>query len=293
MKKQNGWLMGIVALAVLCLYYMVESSMTSEALEPKNFGSGVLNIAHRGASGYAPEHTMIAYQIAGEMEADFLEIDVHMTSDDVLVAMHDEDVARTTDGEGFIQEMKHAEIDKLDAGSWFNQAYPDQADKRYEQVRVPKLTDIFDHFGTSTKYYIEIKNAASADLLLQTLEDYQLIEKNAVIIQSFDSAVLQKIYEQYPSLPLIQLLGKNKMLFANYKKIRKYAVGVGLPYQKLNQRLIRHLHRNGLLVHTYTVNDEADMKRLIEWGIDGIFTDYPDRLYDIKENRLNVFHSIN
>ncbi|UOQ84092.1 glycerophosphodiester phosphodiesterase family protein [Gracilibacillus salinarum] len=293
MKKQNGWLMGILALAVLCLHYMFESNMTSEALEPQKVGSDVLNIAHRGASGYAPEHTMIAYQIADEMEADFLEIDVHMTSDGELVAMHDDDIARTTDGEGFIQEMTYEEINKLDAGSWFNEAYPNHSDPRYQQVSVPKLTDILDYFGTSTKYYIEIKNAASAGQLLQTLEAYQLIEEEAVILQSFDSKVLQQVYEQYPTIPLIQLLGKNKMLFANYKKIRKYAVGVGLPYQKLNQRLIRHLHGNGLLVHTYTVNDEADMKRLIEWGIDGIFTDYPDRLYHIKENRMNVLRPFN
>ncbi|QGH32893.1 glycerophosphodiester phosphodiesterase [Gracilibacillus salitolerans] len=248
----------------------------------------ILNIAHRGASGYAPEHTLIAYESAQKMNADYLEIDLHMTADEELVAIHDEDVSRTTSGSGLVQDMSLAELKSLDAGSWFNIAYPKKADQYFVGIEVPTLAEILDSFGLHSNYYIEIKDPDSimTDKFLSILEDYHLIEENKVIIQSFSEETLKQIHAQYESIPLIQLLYKDETKSANYNQIRQYATGVGVPYQELDEDLIQKIHEKDLHVHTYTVNEEEEMKQLVRWGVDGIFTDYPDRLAEILLNEI-------
>lgn len=248
----------------------------------------ILNIAHRGASGYAPEHTLIAYESAQKMNTDFLEIDVHMTADGELVAMHDEDVSRTTNGSGLIKDMSLTELKNLDAGSWFNTAYPEKADEYFVGIEVPTLEEILDSFGLHSNYYIEIKDTDSkmTDKFLGILEDYHLIEENKVVIQSFSAEILKQIHAQYESIPLIQLLYQDETKSAHYNQIRQYATGVGALYQELDKELVQETHSEGLHVHTYTVNAEEDMKQVIEWGVDGVFTNYPDRLAEILMNDM-------
>ncbi|MGN8647280.1 glycerophosphodiester phosphodiesterase [Gracilibacillus sp. HCP3S3_G5_1] len=249
----------------------------------------IVNIAHRGASGYAPEHTLISYDFALKMDADYLEIDLHMTADGELVAIHDEDVSRTTNGSGLVKDMSLSELKTLDAGSWFNQAYPDKADDRFVGIDIPTLKEILDYFGLQTNYYIEIKDPdpKMIETFLAILEDYHLIKENKVIIQSFSADALQEIYSQYDTIPLIQLLSASETNSANYRQIRQYAIGVGVPYQKLNKKLIEEIHYQDLHIHTYTVNEKADMEQLIRWGVDGIFTDYPDRLVETLRDDMS------
>lgn len=89
--------------------------------------SKILNISHRGASGHAPEHTISAYQLGEEMKGDYIEIDLQMTRDGTLIALHDTTVNRTTNGEGAVRDLTIEQIKELDAGSWFNERYPDLA----------------------------------------------------------------------------------------------------------------------------------------------------------------------
>ncbi|UBH16107.1 hypothetical protein LAU40_03920 [Macrococcus armenti] len=108
----------------------------------------MLVIAHRGASGYAPEHTLISYDLALENEnVDYLEL--HLTKDNYIVSIHDDDVDRTTNGHGKIKELTIKEIKQLDAGSWF--------DKKYINEKIPTLNEILDRYGSEANYYIEIK----------------------------------------------------------------------------------------------------------------------------------------
>ena len=115
------------------------------------------NVSHRGASGYAPEHTITSYQMGEKMHGDYIEIDLQMTKDGQLIAMHDEKVDRTTDGTGSVKEYTLNEIKELDAGSWFNEKYPESAKGEYVGLQVPTLEEIFQKFGKNASYYIETK----------------------------------------------------------------------------------------------------------------------------------------
>ena len=125
--------------------------------------STVLNIGHRGASGYAPEHTIPAYDLALEQGADYIEIDLQMTADGVLVAMHDDTLDRTATAPegvpeeyctGLVIEKTLEQIKQCDVGSWFGPEYAGE--------QIPTLEEIFQRYGTSVNYYIETKNPEAA-----------------------------------------------------------------------------------------------------------------------------------
>lgn len=232
-------------------------------------------IAHRGASGHAPEHTLPAWQLAHDMGADYLELDIQMTADGRLVVFHDETIDRTTNGEG--------------------------------PLRDSMLDEVIDRFGTQTRYYIETKSAERDPTLeaelMDTLSERGLIEAGAVVIQSFSQESLREVESINPDVPLVQLVwyypesegsgtliewtgvtpGPGAITDADFETIREYAVGIGsnLNYQGdavTDEAFVKQAQANDLRVHVYTINDIPAMEQLIGWGVDGIFTDFPDRL---------------
>jgi glycerophosphoryl diester phosphodiesterase len=255
----------------------------------------VLNIGHRGASAYAPEHTFAAYDLALEQGADYIEIDLQMTADGVLVALHDKTLNRTTDApegvperycRGLVSKKTLEQIKMCDAGSWFS---PD-----YAGEQIPTLQEIFDFYedpsyeGPPVNYYIETKNPDAApgmeEELVRLLGEYGLIEPAAenwrVLIQSFSAESLMKIHELEPSLPLIQLYwaGTSKSIQRDLEAVSTYAVGIG-PYKKdVDAALVEAAHEHCLAVHPYTVNTVEEMEALIALGVDGMFTNNPDLL---------------
>ena len=247
----------------------------------------LLMIAHRGASGYAPEHTIEAYKLADEMGADYIEIDLRMTSDGVLVAMHDEKVDRTTDGKGLVNTFTIEKLRKLDAGSWFNKKYEDKAKDRYVGARIPTVEEIFEEFGNSVNYYIETRdiedNLHMEDKLMNLLDKHNLLQgdlkKGKVIIQSFSKKSLLKFDAKYPDLPLVQLLDLSstaQVYDIDLEEIKDYAIGIGLDYSYLNQEFINEVKVANLLIHSYTLNSKEDFERLKKWGINGVITNYLD-----------------
>src|SRR5690625_416729 len=254
----------------------------------------IMNIAHRGASGHSPEHTISAYEKGEAMQADYIEIDLQLTKDQQLIAMHDDTVTRTTDGKGEVQQLTLDEIIDLDAGSWFNEAYPASAEVVYEDETVPTLADVLENFGVDANYYIETKTPEKypnmVTELVAMLEEYGLIDdelpEGKVIIQSFSEQSLQEVATLAPSLPLIQLLNKDALKQLDDERIAEissYAIGVGVNYEELTDAQIEEFTANGLLIHAYTVNDEKEMRELIQRGVTGIFTNYPDRLTNLLE----------
>jgi len=134
----------------------------------------VLNIGHRGASGYAPEHTFASYDLALKLGADYLEQDLQQTKDGVLVVMHDETLDRTARGPaanctGLVRDKTLAQIKTCDVGSWFNQANPSAARPEYVGLRVPTLEEVFRRYGKRVNYYIETKSPESADHMEEAL----------------------------------------------------------------------------------------------------------------------------
>ncbi len=283
---------GLAALLMLAASVGAAPSKKSSADAP------VLNIGHRGASGYAPEHTIPAYDLALEQGADYIEIDLQMTKDGVLVAMHDDTLDRTAVAPPGVPErfctgpvIKRTldQIKMCDVGSWFNEAYPQYADPDYVGLQIPTLEEIFQRYGTSVNYYIETKNPEAApgmeEELLRLMEEYDLIEPAAenwqVLIQSFSPASLQKIHALEPSLPLIQLFSStetSQTIQAQLDLVSTYAVGIGPSKTDVDAALVEAAHAFCLDVHPYTVNETAEMQALIDLGVDGMFTNFPDRL---------------
>lgn len=267
-------------------------------------------IAHRGASGHAPEHTWAAYDKARQMGADYLELDLHMSADGEIIVIHDDSLERTTDGEGKVQEFRLEQLKALDAGSWFNEKYPDRADETYVGAKLLTLDEVIGRYGNEVRYYIETKSPerypALQRELVETLDEAGLIESGSVVIQSFSQASLQEIHGLNADIPLVQLLWYSPreegglkewndttpapadMTDADFQKIASYAIGVGpnVIYrgnEVIDQHFIEQAHNNGLIVHPYTINEPEQMRRLIGWGVDGMFTDFPDRLRAIVD----------
>ena len=276
----------------LMMVLVVSLSVSAPAAAATLSDGPVLNIGHRGASGYAPEHTIPAYDLALQQGADYIEIDLQMTADGVLVALHDKTLNRTADApegvperycRGLVSKKTLEQIKMCDVGSWFSPEYAGQ--------QIPTLEEIFQRYGTSVNYYIETKNPDAApgmeEELLRLMKEYGLIEPAAedwqVLIQSFSAESLMKIHALERSLPLIQLYwsGSSKAIQRDLEAASAYAVGIG-PYKKdVDADLVAAAHELCLAVHPYTVNETAEMKTLISLGVDGMFTNFPDRLEQV------------
>ena len=269
-------------------------------------------IAHRGASGHAPESTMAAYELAHEWNVDYLELDAQITADGEVVVFHDDAIDRTSDGEGKINDYTMEELKALDTGSWFNEANADKADADFAGAQILTLDELFERFGHNARYYIETKspqlNPGLEEALVKTLEEYDMVESGRVLVQSFEQESLLKVQELNDDIPLIQLVwyypseedesrlvewtgvtpGPAEINDEDFQAVAEYASGIGTNYiyegqEVIDADFIRQANENGLPVHVYTVNEADEMERLMEMGANGLFTNYPDRLLKLVE----------
>ncbi len=266
----------------------------------------ILDVGHRGTAGLAPEHTIASYDLALENGADFIEQDLRMTKDGVLVVLHDEDLDRTTRGPaenctGPVSEKTLEQIKTCDVGSFFNERYPEYARDEYEGLKIPTLEEVFRRYGTETNYYIETRSSEASpgnpgidessgmeEELLRLMDKYGLREPAGkswrVIIQSFVPASLSEIHAQDPSLPLVQLYSDEETketIRADLEAAGDYAIGVGPSMDDVDRGLVESAHALCLAVHPYTLAEKPDMQDLVDLGVDGMFADFPNRLEDV------------
>ncbi|PGE15275.1 glycerophosphodiester phosphodiesterase [Bacillus toyonensis] len=280
-------------ITIICFFIVISIFIFRQINEHKytkaiNQSNHIKNIAHRGASAYAPEHTIAAYKLGQQLKGDYIEIDLQMTKDGHLLAMHDETVNRTTNGKGLVKEHTLEEMKQLNVGSFFNEKYPNFAKKEFENAKVPTLKEIIEMFGHNANYYIETKSPdeypGMEEKLLEIIKYYQISDK--VIIQSFSEESLQKIHSLHANIPLVQLLSYKKAVQLNELEIEKYktyCIGLGMNYKYIDSAYVKKIKKHGLEVHPFTVDNEKDMKKLLSWGVDGMFTNYPDRLHSILD----------
>jgi glycerophosphoryl diester phosphodiesterase len=240
----------------------------------------MLKIAHRGASGHAPENTLASFRLAAEMGAKFIETDLQLTRDAKIVAMHDPSVDRTTNGRGCISKMSLVELRGLDAGVKFLSV----DGKSYKGERVPTLDEILEFAKTaSVTFYLELKETQGwgfEQSLVGSLRRANAL--NRVVIISFDAKVLETAHRIEPALTIGFLCEKPAPQLI--EKAEAFGAKQFLPRaDRITPELIAAAHRADLLVVAWTVNEIEDMRALTALGVDGIISDYPDRLNELPE----------
>ncbi|MGI9592375.1 MAG: glycerophosphodiester phosphodiesterase [Myxococcota bacterium] len=228
-----------------------------------------LVIAHRGASAYRPENTLPAYELAVELRAAMIEIDLHRTRDGEIVITHDEELAGLG-GEGEIADALAAEVRGLDAGGG---------------ERVPTLAEVLDRFGPQIPFNLEIKRGAKA--LYSGIEEQALravSERSlgaSILWSSFHDPVLARLRALEPGARLAFLVSPRD---AERPVERALAVGAEAinPWHGMaSPEFVAEAHGEGLAVYPFTVDAPDAMERLLERGVDGLFTNHPDRLRDL------------
>lgn len=229
-----------------------------------------LVIAHRGASAYMPENTMGAYALAVEQRADMIEIDLHLTRDREIVVAHDADLGHFG-AEGAIADATLAEVRRLDAGHG-----------RGEPATVPTLAEVLDGFGGKIPLNLEIKWSNDGDYPgLEERTISALDERGlgaSILFSSFRDSILGRLREVSPTARLATLIDPRH---AERMLERAEAMGseaINPHFVLVTPKLVGDAHAAGLAVYVYTVDEEEQMKRLLDMGVDGLFTNRPDRM---------------
>ncbi|WP_046468405.1 glycerophosphodiester phosphodiesterase [Allosalinactinospora lopnorensis] len=242
-------------------------------------------VAHRGASGYAPENTLAALRPARAYGAHMVEIDVRTTADGEFVAMHDPTPRRTTDVARVfpdrrswrVSEFTLAKIRRLDAGSWFG--------RRFAGEPVPTLEGALDTvrasgMGVLVELKVERRDPGMCRRLIACLraDTYwrEAIGEGRFILQSFDPFALRAVAASVPGLRVAVLGRAYRRL--GLRRIARYAHLINPHHLQVTAPYVRHAHARGLAMFGWTANNEHAIRRLVRDGVDGIITDYPDRI---------------
>jgi len=218
-------------------------------------------IAHRGASGSYPENTLLAIEQALLAKVDGIEIDVFCVENE-LVVIHDEDVSRTTNGKGLLQDFTFRQLQQLDAGLG---------------QQVPTLWQVLQLVNNQTLLNIELKGADTAEPLFELLKKAETelgTEPDKLLISSFNHHLLKQIKKQRPDLKIGALTASLPLDYAAFAtELGAWSVNCDRGF--INLQMVEDAHRRGLQVLVYTVNDAVTAKKMQQLGVDGIFCNYP------------------
>ena len=233
--------------------------------------SAPLVIAHRGASMYAPENTIAAFELAVEMGADAIELDTMLTADGPPLVIHDQSLERTTNGSGSVASKTVAEITLLDAGSAF--------DARFAGEKIPTLEEVFATVGHKILINVELKNYASPfDRLPETVIDLVMKKGLAdrVLLSSFNPIALIKAKRASEKIRRAALTGGGPKIVRGFIEVFTNYFALHPEVSLVNQGMIDKHHSAGNKVNAWTVNEESEMMKLLSMGVDGLITDKPD-----------------
>lgn len=256
---------------------------------------GVMVIAHQGGELLRPSNTLAAFDHAVELGVDVLEMDIHQTADHVIVLMHDATVDRTTDGSGTIKEMTFAEIRELDAGYYWTDDDGATYPYRGQGIQVPTLEEMFQRYP-KMRMNIEIKQETPSMVrpFCQLIRDYNMADK--ILVGTFHQTAIEEFRKVCPHVltsmvePEIQFFfGLNTVFLGPLFQAPGTAFQVPLTsslpligeVNVITERFAHVAHSHNIQVHAWTINETAEMERLIEMGVDGIITDRPDLLLEL------------
>ena len=243
----------------------------------------VLVIAHRGFSGAAPENTLSAFRKAIEAGSDMIELDVHLSLDGEVVVIHDDTLNRTTAGKGRVSDYTLEELKRLDAGSWFSRAFAGE--------RIPTLQEVLDLCRDRLRVNIELKAGDPGQYTVIDLSDRSLREveqagmADHVLFSSFDPAAIKRIQMKKPGIPVALITARSWNSPAGLAKEVCFTI-LNCRSKTLNRNNLSRAHQEGLRVNVWTVNTEKEMAHFVSMGVDGIITNYPDRLVRVLQKRV-------
>jgi glycerophosphoryl diester phosphodiesterase len=288
----------------------VAAAMTADAQ-----GAKKLNVAHRGASGYRPEHTLASYRLAIEMGADFVEQDLAVTKDNILICLHDPTLERTTNVEEVFPDRSTmvtwegktarswlandftlAEIKRLDAGSWFDPKYKDEKVPTFDEAvaLIKGKSGLFPELKTPEVYAgrpVQFEQLVAAALDKHGLRGPKADPKTPIILQTFSESSAKQLAEMKIGVPVVLLIGSGKgwETAETVKAWKPYVQSLG-PAKDIiaaNPDLVKWAHAEGMTVIPYTFRAAmpgkfpdvtAEMSQyLYTYGVDGLFTDNPDK----------------
>lgn len=238
-------------------------------------------VAHRGASGYAPENTISAIKKAIDLKSEFVEVDVQMTKDGQIVVIHDLTVDRTSNGEGEVKNLTLKELQAFDAGSWFN--------SKFTGEKIPSLEDILKLDYGESKLILEVKNV---DNLYPGIEETinRLVEKynfqSKVVYKSFTPEVLKRFEELAPKTERLYVTIGSVLGFLvidDWLRFGSLFDVENIQYLQVHRflvskRLIKKCQKKGIKLIVWDVHDKVKMRKYERWGVDLIETDFPDYL---------------
>lgn len=227
------------------------------------------NIGHRGAMGHAPENTMASIKKAVELEVDMIEFDVYEI-DRQLVVIHDDRVDRTTNSEGYVWDYTFEELRKLDAGN---------------KQQIPTLEELVTIIPQHIKINIELKGRTATESVVKFIQARcnNKIEKQRYLVSSFIHQELKKTRKLDKEIPLGALCCAEPIKLAKFaENLNAYSVNPSMEF--VTKEFVKDAHMRGLKVYPYTVNHPADIQRLHEMGVDGVFCNYPERVTTYNES---------
>ncbi len=228
----------------------------------------MLKIAHRGASGNFPENTVCAFRAAIDAGAEMCELDVQLSRDGAIVVIHDETVERTTDGKGEVAELTLEELKRLDAGAKFKGG-------AVKGERIPTLDEVFSVTSGKCGLNIELKAGGLEHQVAQIMQARNALADS--IVSSFDWEYLKNIQQLHFNIR-VGLLAEEKPVDLMMNAVAMRAHSINPRWDMVTSDLCKAAHERGLKVYTWTVDADARMRALIACGVDGIMTNYPERL---------------
>lgn len=239
-----------------------------------------MNIAHRGASTYAPENTFAAYDKALAMGVDHVELDVQFTSDGHIAVIHDDTVDRTTNGSGTVLEHTLAELRSLDAGSWFSPQYAGE--------RIRSFGEILEHYKNRLYLHVEIKGKSEglSQRTADMIRGYGMVD--SVTITSFQKVRLEETRSYAPEFPTGWLVPSGSTPWD--KSVISQAGEMGLTQicfraDLATPEFVQHIHDEGFEARAWGVSNEELMRRAVDAGADGMTLNFPDKLVEYLRSR--------
>lgn len=242
----------------------------------------VLNIGHRGAREAAPENTLSSFLAAESMGAHGIELDVMLSRDGELVVIHDYDLDATTNGKGPVKECTLAELKQLDAGSWFDEAFTGE--------RIPTLEEVIEVLDPRTLINIELKTESPAtdgleNAVVEVIQKHDLYDR--VIVSSFNPIALLRMKWADKNIPVGLLYAPDLPRYLS----EGWFISILRPealhpeVRIVDEKYMEWAREKGYRVNVWTVNEAADLKRMLELEVDGIITDRPDLLLQLMQER--------